>query len=264
MAHFLCLSLGENLGFVLRLTKENKTEVKKKEEKGMKTAKVGAIFLISVLALAGIGVGYSAWTDTIYVQGIVNTGTVGWHFSDYSGTWVYKDLIEEDEIIVTTPYPDPDGDGYVDTNGDQIDDALLISWAFAEQAADDHHAIVEFANLFPCIDFIADVEITYTGSVPGKLNLIGFTDSWASDPNEESYDDEVLIDQYTTIEITVYDDEGTIIYQGVPELGLQLHQDYSIYAVMKIHLPQVDNLMNLYGDFGVFAEIVQWNEYPYP
>lgn len=231
----------------------------------MKTVKLGVIFLISVLALAGIGVGYAAWTDTIYIQGIVNTGTVGWHFTDYSGTWVYKDLGTEGIIIVTTPYPDPDNDGYIDLDGDGYDDdALLVARAYAKEDTDDHHAWVEYDNLFPCIDFVADVEITYTGSVPGKLNSIGFTDFWASDESEDSYDDEVLIDHYTTLEITVYDDEGTIIYQGVPQLGLQLHLNYRIEVVMKIHLPQDNDLMNLYGDFGVFAEIVQWNEYPYP
>ena len=42
----------------------------------MKSAKLGAMFLISVLALAGIGMGYAAWTDTITIDGTINTGNV--------------------------------------------------------------------------------------------------------------------------------------------------------------------------------------------
>ena len=56
----------------------------------MKTAKIGAMFLISILALAGIGMGYAAWTDTITITGSVNTGSVEWAFTGYSGTWVWK------------------------------------------------------------------------------------------------------------------------------------------------------------------------------
>ena len=56
----------------------------------MKSAKLGAMFLISVLALAGIGMGYAAWTDTITIDGTINTGDVEWHFTADSGTWVWK------------------------------------------------------------------------------------------------------------------------------------------------------------------------------
>ena len=42
----------------------------------MKTAKLGALFLISVLALAGIGVGYATWADTVDIDGRIETGRV--------------------------------------------------------------------------------------------------------------------------------------------------------------------------------------------
>ena len=61
----------------------------------MKTAKLGAIFMISIMALAGIGAGYAAWTDVITIKGTVNTGTVDVVIEGLSGTEVYKDLYDD-------------------------------------------------------------------------------------------------------------------------------------------------------------------------
>jgi hypothetical protein len=228
-------------------------------KRDMKTAKLGAIFLISVLAIAGVGAGYAAWTDTIYIDGKVNTGSVGWKFVDYSGTWVWKNL---------------DNDACVILHRDDIApglNSILVAYAQAKPGIDDHHAVVTYHNIFPSINFMADVVIEYTGSVPGKLNNVGFYDlqnqpgnSWPEDiidgyPN----DPEELIDYYTTLSFTIYDADGNVIEEGVPYLGIQLHQGYRIHIIMTIHLDQLPELMNLEGDFGVFAEIVQWNEWPY-
>ena len=38
--------------------------------------KVTAVFLALTIALAGVGVGFAAWTDTLTINGTVNTGTV--------------------------------------------------------------------------------------------------------------------------------------------------------------------------------------------
>jgi len=40
-------------------------------------SKIGVIFLVSVLALAGLGISYAGWTDAINVTGSVQTGHVG-------------------------------------------------------------------------------------------------------------------------------------------------------------------------------------------
>jgi len=41
-------------------------------------AKIGFLFLALVIALGGLGVGFAAWTDTLFVQGEVNTGKIDW------------------------------------------------------------------------------------------------------------------------------------------------------------------------------------------
>jgi uncharacterized protein YegL len=223
--------------------------MKNMRRKGINTTKLGVLFIVSAISLAGLGAAFSAWTDTIYITGEVSTGSVGWHFTEWSGTWVYKDLTNDNEVILPAASVDPN--------------LLEVAHAQAFPGIDDHHVIVNYSNIFPCINFDADVTILYTGSVPGKINSIDFTDPWASDDTEESYDDEVLIDQYTTIVVTIYDEAGNLIYQGDPYLGLQFHNGYTIHIVMTIHLLQDNALMNLFGDFGVSVEIVQWNEYPY-
>ena len=38
----------------------------------MRTAKIGAIFLISVMALAGVTAGYAMWYETLYIDGTIN------------------------------------------------------------------------------------------------------------------------------------------------------------------------------------------------
>lgn len=240
----------------------------------MKTAKLGAIFLISIMALAGVGAGYAAWFDTITIQGTVNTGSVGWDVTGYSGTWVWKvygcGAAPDDECVITTTSTPPVYDGCT---------VELISYSYAEQTegdgdsgpVDDSVSVV-FHNLFPCINFEADFWITYTGSVPGKINDITFTDLW---PEGE---DEIYIDWFTDLEITIYDEndnEIDVITNPYILDGYQLHYGYKIHVVMIIHLPQyydwnndnvdepTDYLMDLTGSFGLDVEVVQWNEYPY-
>ena len=45
-----------------------------------KINKMAAIFIASIFALSGLGVAYAAWTDTIYIDGTVTTGSLCWDF----------------------------------------------------------------------------------------------------------------------------------------------------------------------------------------
>jgi predicted ribosomally synthesized peptide with SipW-like signal peptide len=49
--------------------------------------KIGAMFVIAMLSLAGIGIAYAGWTDTIQITGTISTGSVDWDIIEYSGTW---------------------------------------------------------------------------------------------------------------------------------------------------------------------------------
>ena len=235
----------------------------------MKTAKLGILFVVGIMALAGAGAGYAAWFDTITIAGTVNTGSVGWDVVDYSGTYVWKDFDDTDplnglECVVT------DDSTYVS------DILVASSYAKPTMTGDDPPVPVDdsvtvvFDNLFPCIDFEADFTVHYTGSIPGKINGITFRDAW---PGTDA--DELLIDKCTTLsaEIGIKDAAGEYIWTplSIDALyGYQLHNCNRIHVVMKIHLPQywddgtpTDNLMGLTGSFDLDVEVVQWNEFPY-
>jgi hypothetical protein len=165
----------------------------------MKRNKIGAAFLVSVLALAGIGVTYAGFSDNINVYGVLDTSTVTLEIEGYSGTWVWKiyDAVEgpigdppfnddtyfseEEEILIfqglTINKPsDVDIQNWLAPSQAQY---MLVAYSEAkvggttytpdggeEQISD---IDVEFSNLFPCIDFRADFVIHYTGDMPGRL-----------------------------------------------------------------------------------------------
>ena len=56
----------------------------------MKTIKISTLFLVSILAIAGIGISLAGWTDTISVTGTIQTGQVNFKVTGYSGTWAWK------------------------------------------------------------------------------------------------------------------------------------------------------------------------------
>lgn len=69
----------------------------------MRKDKIGTIFLVTVLALAGVGISYAGFTDSITVYGTADTATVVLDIEAYSGTDVYKvygDNAPTDEIYI--------------------------------------------------------------------------------------------------------------------------------------------------------------------
>jgi hypothetical protein len=210
-------------------------------------SKIGAIFLVSIMALTAIGAGYSAWFDTITIHGTVGTGSVEWYVSEYSGTYAWKVYGAPDtdygvETVVTgnPEFSVPESEGF------------RVAYAEAMPGNGDPYDVnVVFENLFPCIDFIADIEITYTGTVPGKINDISF-----EVPVGYEWINELILsgDIYATARCN----------EEVVELGYQLHKDDVIHIELHIHIPQDNSLMDLSGSFTATFEVMQWNEYVPP
>lgn len=60
-----------------------------------KALRIGVMFMVLIIALAAIGVGYGLWYKLLYIQGTVNTGTVDMAFwriwtweNDHGKPWV--------------------------------------------------------------------------------------------------------------------------------------------------------------------------------
>jgi len=246
----------------------------------MKRTKIGSLLVISVLALAGIGIAYAGFTDTISVQGDVNTATVTLELKNYSGTYVYKIWTDDDKVAPELPDTWPD-DGYEPDNellvlkgfvGDlplesqvidhfQTNDwnAELVAHAIAEPGDGENEVKMTYDNLFPCIDFTADFVFHYDGSIPAKL--------WAeyeitSDNNDDLLgmllaDDEITLKAY---ECEPDDDGWNIDYNAPVDIGHQVHNCDHIYVELTIHIPQDNKYQGLSGSFTAWIHALQWNE----
>lgn len=201
----------------------------------MKNNRIGVLFLGLIISVAGVGGGYAVWSDTITVYGTISTGCVSWEVVDYSGTWVYKDLITEECVV---------SDMQVSN-----ENFLLIAYAEAIPGNQDYDVHVVFDNLFPCILFKADFVIRYTGTIPGKISGIDYSYTSANNWIESLINSG---DIYTNF----CDSNGNDI-----KPGHQLHENDEIKVEHYIHIPQDQDFMNLSGCFRAQFDVTQWNEY---
>ena len=247
--------------------------------------KIGAIFLVSVMALAAIGGGYAAWFDTITISGTVNTGNVDIVVDSYSHTYVYKVPDElfpgayENETCIRHLTNLPAGFNPIYPSG-----WIPVAHAKADQAFDaagpiDDAVVVEFNNLFPCIDFVADVVFHYVGSIPAKINFADFISVGGDDGYQDWLEDlwnlhQAYPEYGIWVEAYRCDENGNLPEEVDPEivdLGTQLHYCDYVLLEIHIHLPQywpdtmepTNDLMLRSGSFMGQIEVVQWNEYPY-
>lgn len=136
----------------------------------MRKNKIGALFAVSFLALAGIGISYAGWHDVITISGSVQTGDVSWEIVEFSGTWVYK--IKPHGILRNHQTYLPDytemGDDPGGNPGGIVGDGP-VARAWAEPGDDPNSVNIHFENLFPCQDFTADFVVKYTGSIPARV-----------------------------------------------------------------------------------------------
>jgi len=103
----------------------------------MKTAKIGVIFLISVMTLAGVSAGYSLWFEDLTIEGTINTGT-------FNVDWSIEDIYDNE--------------------------AKDISWAEAEILDDDLNTLyVTIFNAYPCVTYTIEFDLHSTGTVPAHF-----------------------------------------------------------------------------------------------
>ncbi len=222
----------------------------------MNTNKITIIFLVSILALAGIGISYAGFVDLIQVHGNVSTAYVEIDVEDYSGTDVWK--------IWGCPDETPDGEiyiwrGFEDDRPNQADieadypgcNVEFIASAWASEG-DTFDVDMEWFNIFPCINFIADIIVHYEGSIPAKMY-------WPEIVWLEG--DEYFLD-YTTIKAYKYSivndewDKG----EEITDWPYQVHNCYYVGFEVTINLPQQNTLQEKNGRFSFDIDVIQWNE----
>jgi len=209
------------------------------------------LLLALVVALGALGVGYAMWSDTITIDGTVNTGTVDITVDNYSATYVYKIVDTHGTVISATPLPTSKNN-------------LLVASAVATSAGDDAVTLT-YDNLFPIFDangepaaFCADFAGTYVGTIPVHIYAeISTKDAWLEDLWEAGY---------VGIKYQVWDAAGSPI--TFPDCVIQLHEGDKYEVALCITIPQDDNdgtttqewLSGQSGSFTAKIVAYQWNE----
>jgi hypothetical protein len=101
--------------------------------------KIGILALALVLALGALGVGFALWSETLYIEGMVETGD-----------------LEADWILV----------GYGDTELPEKDVSYVDAYVCGKTL------YITVYNAYPCIDYYVDFEIYNSGTIP--LHVCGF------------------------------------------------------------------------------------------
>lgn len=162
----------------------------------MKTAKLGAIFLISIMALAGVGASYAMWNDTLIMDVTVSTGTVSVEWSI-------------DNVHDTEP---------LDKDVSSI-----------EAVIDGKEMTVTITNAYPCITYHLFFDIHCTGSIP--VHLYPYYSppfgNWPIIPGTYALEG-VSVEYRTGQGLTGGDPIDDII-------GYQLHNCESVYGHLMIH-----------------------------
>jgi len=118
------------------------------------------MFAALILALGMTGVAFAHWSQTIYIEGTVETGTVcvGWVYVDYEDyEYLNKDVGEVDAWLD-------------DPKGWHIEDEIFGT------------LVVDLINVYPSYEAYIYVEIANGGTIP--VNLVDFDIGPVSDPDD--------------------------------------------------------------------------------
>lgn len=215
--------------------------------------KIGLLCLALVLALGTLGVGYAAWTDTIYIEGTVTTGSLCWEFATCT-------LLDDDKPVnYGGDYPTDDPD-FTCHDGFTWDPELgyfweldkNVGWGEQEISDDGKTLTVTLHNAYPCYFNRLTFYVHNCGTVPLKIDHIVINELKISggvpwvlfDFNEDGAFD---------FEIQWGNNFGEQIEPGgpPPEISLWMH------VLQPCPQAQLGTLT-----FTIEIVAVQWNEYP--
>jgi hypothetical protein len=239
--------------------------------------RIGLIALALVIALGSIGVGYAMWTDTIYIDGNVETGNLDINVEYVSGCVIYK-IVDTGDIVSYYEVINPDNGQVVHTVNTAPDGSannLVVATATAALVADDM-VQMDFVGAFPTLyeggayGLYADIIAHYAGSVPAHVTYVFSAD----DAKMQWLWDNGFLDLYVfRTDVTIAGD-GTIDYTVnsliAPRQEIQMHFCEYIKINVYLDLPQPEDLvdtiytqedfMNLTTGFEIKLVATQWNE----
>ena len=117
--------------------------------------KIVLICMALVLALGGLGVGYAAWTDTVYIEQTVETGTVSIGFSKISTDEPFGEFEGKDVGSI---------DGWLTGEVKGTIEYAGVPTNVYEKAQ------VLMANAYPCYQTAVFIDVANVGTIPIYIN----------------------------------------------------------------------------------------------
>lgn len=208
--------------------------------------KIGLLCLALVLALGTIGVGYAAWTDTIYIEGTVDTGSLSIGFSKIMTDEPFGEVENKDVGSI---------DGWL--TGDvkcQVDYAGVPTNVYEK-------AVFVLTNAYPCYRTAAVVDVASCGSIP-----VIITDLTITMVQVDPQDSDIVIETLTWVGTTgqsgyFNDSNGDTVFaiDVVNLVGTQLHQGDKNSVEFDMHLKQPAKQNAMYI-ITITITGIQWNE----
>jgi len=210
--------------------------------------KLGLVFLVLVLALGALGVGYAKWSDTVVINGSISSGEV---CLEWTGAYGSKD-----------PCTPPTKDWTCDpgfTNICQGDKDIGCTTVVME---DEDTISVTLDSVYPCYFNEISSHIHNCGTIPVKIApaILSYPDP--ANPGETI---EVEL-EFGKIAYIAGDDQyggisNVIEIKWLEPSGVQLHPCVEWELSWYIHILQPAKQGSQYT-FTITIEGIQWNEYP--
>ena len=148
----------------------------------MKSAKLGALFLIAVMALAGVGAGYAMWFQELTIDVEINTGDFKVGVRDdgtgdpgphYPVGALYPQAGQDPAIYGTVDMNHEPGDNYEGknvANTTSINGAWKFNKTIDGQVVPFYHNIYEFVyNAYPWYESWIMITFANGGTIPAKI-----------------------------------------------------------------------------------------------
>jgi len=200
------------------------------------TGKITALFIISVMALAGTSVGYALWSENLYINGTINTGELCAEFSyvtvsdPYSAAGERIDYVCDDGFDNIRPVVPPKD----------------VGWMTGDISADGHTMTIAYNNVYPGYYGNVNFHLKNCGTIPWHYDHINL------------YCNGIYMDTWTSGTFIYACNDDYEIYYG-NHLGDQVHPGIFLDISFAIHIFQGAEQGAIYT-FTLEPVVIQYNE----
>jgi hypothetical protein len=241
--------------------------------------KILIMCLTLVLALGALGVGYASWTDTVYIDGTVNTGSVC--MSILCPITSDDPSLSPEQTGYIPPFPGMGQDKNARTSGpnfyiNPIQTTKNVGWVTTncpetppgQEPPVVKEVVITLHNVYPCYWNHISFGVLNCGTIPIKLDHLQFLDVdgnplWGHDANGHPINI-IKQDTYVSFDLSGNNIDDLEVYWG-DNWSVQIEQGGSWDISFWLHVLQDEGIdFTVPQNFTFKAAItgVQWNNYP--